>query len=185
MASDYQVLLGRGLNQPYMSSSSDREFGESDLCFSVRVRNGKPYKLSCIAVFEIALIRDKWLFTRTSKQSVSSYPSDRWKFTTIFYFSLLFYYNAVVECQNARDFMLETANDRDATWCHKNNTASIFSARFAGLSLSTHLCTYHRCQPSRIRRDSPAFSSDVPRPVKWDKCPAFLEICIIFSFVAD
>ena len=32
----------------------------------------------------------------------------------------------------------------------------------------------HRCQPSRIRRDSPAFSSDVPRPAKWDKCPAFL-----------
>ena len=24
----------------------------------------------------------------------------------------------------------------------------------------------HRCQPSRIRRDSPAFSSDVPRPAK-------------------
>ena len=42
----------------------------------------------------------------------------------------------------------------------------------------------HRCQPSRIRRDSPAFSSDVPRPAKWDKCPAFLENCIIF-FVAD
>ena len=34
-------------------------------------------------VFEIALIRDKWLFTRTSKQSVSSYPSDKWKFSTI------------------------------------------------------------------------------------------------------
>ena len=59
------------------------------------------------AVFEIALVRDKWLFTRTSKQSVSSYPSDKWKFTTIFYFSLSFYYNAVIERQNARDFTLE------------------------------------------------------------------------------
>ena len=53
------------------------------------------------------LVRDKWLFTRTSKQSVSSYPSDKWKFTTIFYCSLSFYYNAVVERQNARDFTLE------------------------------------------------------------------------------
>ena len=43
----------------------------------------------------------------------------------------------------------------------------------------------HRCQPSRIRRDSPAFSSDVPRPAKWDRCPAFLENCIIIFFVAD
>ena len=43
----------------------------------------------------------------------------------------------------------------------------------------------HRCQPSRIRRDSPAFSSDVPRPAKWDKCPAFLENYIIIFFVAD
>ena len=42
----------------------------------------------------------------------------------------------------------------------------------------------HRCQPSRIRRDSPAFLSDVPRPAKWDRCPAFLENCIIF-FAAD
>ena len=53
------------------------------------------------------LVRDKWLFTRTSKQSVSSYPSDKSKFTTIFYFSLSFYYNAVIECQTARDFTLE------------------------------------------------------------------------------
>ena len=43
----------------------------------------------------------------------------------------------------------------------------------------------HRCQPSRIRRDSPAFSTDVPRPAKWDRCPAFLENCIIFFFSAD
>ena len=53
------------------------------------------------------LVRDKCLFTRTSKQSVSSYPSDKWKFTTIFYFSLSFYYNAVIERQNAKDFTLE------------------------------------------------------------------------------
>ena len=53
------------------------------------------------------LVRDKWLFTRTSKQSVSSYPLDKWKFTTIFYFSLSFYYNAVIERQNARDFTFE------------------------------------------------------------------------------
>ena len=38
---------------------------------------------------------------------------------------------------------------------------------------------YHRCQPARIRSDSPAFSSDVPRPAKSDRCPAFLENCII------
>ena len=44
--------------------------------------------------------------------------------------------------------------------------------------------TTHRCQPSRIRRDSPAFSSDVPRPAKWDRCPAFLENCIIIFFAA-
>ena len=43
----------------------------------------------------------------------------------------------------------------------------------------------HRCQPSRIRRDSPAFSSDVPRPAKWDRCPEFLENSIIIFFVAD
>ena len=53
-----------------------------------------------------------------------------------------------------------------------------------------HLCLLdvrfiHRCQPSRIRRDSPAFSSDVPRPAKWDRCPAFLENCIIIFFAAD
>ena len=37
----------------------------------------------------------------------------------------------------------------------------------------------HMCQPSRIRRDSPAFSSDVPRPAKSDRCPAFFENGII------
>ena len=60
-----------------------------------------------MAVFEIALVRDKWLFTRTSKQSVSSYPSDKWKFTTIFFTIINFYYNAVIERQNAKDFTLE------------------------------------------------------------------------------
>ena len=30
----------------------------------------------------------------------------------------------------------------------------------------------HRCQPSRIRRDSPAFSSDVPRAREISRCPA-------------
>ena len=29
------------------------------------------------AVFEIALVRDKRLFTRTSKECISSYPSDK------------------------------------------------------------------------------------------------------------
>ena len=43
----------------------------------------------------------------------------------------------------------------------------------------------HTCQPSRIRRDSPAFSSDVPPPAKCDRCPAFLENGIIIFFVAD
>ena len=43
----------------------------------------------------------------------------------------------------------------------------------------------HRCQPSRIRRDSPAFSSDVPRSREISRCPAFFENGIIFFFVAD
>ena len=73
------------------------------------------------SAFEIALVRDKWLFKRTSKQSVSSYPSDKWKFTTIFYVSL---YNAVIERQNTRDFTLENRQRSRsfATRCHKNNT---------------------------------------------------------------
>ena len=33
----------------------------------------------------------------------------------------------------------------------------------------------HTCQPSRIRRDSPAFSSDVPRSREISRCPAFFE----------
>ena len=45
----------------------------------------------------------------------------------------------------------------------------------------------HRCQLSRIRResDSPAFSSDVPRSREISRCPAFFENGIIFFFVAD
>ena len=43
----------------------------------------------------------------------------------------------------------------------------------------------HRCQPSRIRRDSPAFSSDVPRSREISRCPAFFENGIIIFFVAD
>ena len=43
----------------------------------------------------------------------------------------------------------------------------------------------HTCQSSRIRRDSPAFSSDVPRPAKCDRCPEFLENGIIIFLVAD
>ena len=38
----------------------------------------------------------------------------------------------------------------------------------------------HTCQPSRIRRDSPAFSSDVPRSREISRCPAFFENGIIF-----
>ena len=45
--------------------------------------------------------------------------------------------------------------------------------------------TQHRCQPSRIRRDSPAFSSDVPRSREISRCPAFFENGIIIIFVAD
>ena len=55
------------------------------------------------------LVRDKWLFTRTSKQSFSSYPSDKWKVTTRFYLSL---YNAVINRQNLR-------NSRPGSDCHK------------------------------------------------------------------
>ena len=43
----------------------------------------------------------------------------------------------------------------------------------------------HRCQPSRIRRDSPAFSSDVPRSREISSCPAFFENGIIIFSVAD
>ena len=43
----------------------------------------------------------------------------------------------------------------------------------------------HRYQPSRIRRDSPAFSSDVPRSREISRCPAFFENGIIIFFVAD
>ena len=43
----------------------------------------------------------------------------------------------------------------------------------------------NRCQPSRIRRDSPAFSSDVPRSREISRCPAFFENGIIIFFVAD
>ena len=43
----------------------------------------------------------------------------------------------------------------------------------------------HTCQPSRIRRDSPAFSSDVPRSREISRCPAFFENGIIIFFVAD
>ena len=41
-------------------------------------------------------------------------------------------------------------------------------------SLRTH--SLHTCQPSRIRRDSPAFSSDVPRPAK---LPIILHFCLV------
>ena len=54
-------------------------------CISYSVRNN-----AC------PLVRDKWLFTRTSKQSFSSYPSDKWKVTTTFYLSL---YNAVIKLE--------------------------------------------------------------------------------------
>ena len=63
------------------------------------------------------------------------------------------------------------------------NRAEVFNPFF---KKSTCWTLEHRCQPSRIRRDSPAFSSDVPRPAKLDRCPAFfLENCIIIFFVAD
>ena len=44
---------------------------------------------------------------------------------------------------------------------------------------------FHRCQPSRIRRDSPAFSSDVPQSREISRCPAFFENGIIIFSVAD
>ena len=45
-----------------------------------------------------------------------------------------------------------------------------------------HTNPSHRCQPSRIRRDSPAFSSDVSRSREISRCPAFFENgIIIFS----
>ena len=48
-----------------------------------------------------------------------------------------------------------------------------------------HTNPSHRCQPSRIRRDSPAFSSDVPRSREISRCPAFFENGIIIFSVAD
>ena len=35
-----------------------------------------------------------------------------------------------------------------------------------------HTNPFHRCQPSRIRRNSPAFSSDVPSSREISRCPA-------------
>ena len=37
----------------------------------------------------------------------------------------------------------------------------------------------HRCQPSRIRRDSPAFSSDVPGPAKSADVPHFSKMVLL------
>ena len=48
-----------------------------------------------------------------------------------------------------------------------------------------HTNPSHRCQPFRIRRDSPAFSSDVPRSREISRCPAFFENGIIIFSVAD
>ena len=43
------------------------------------------YFLSCIVRNNTdPFFRDKWLFTRTSNTSFSSYPSDKWKFITTF-----------------------------------------------------------------------------------------------------
>ena len=46
----------------------------------------------------------------------------------------------------------------------------------------THQSVGNRYQPSRIRRDSPAFSSDVPRSREISRCPAFFENGIIIFF---
>ena len=47
--------------------------------------------------------------------------------------------------------------------------------------VGSHTNPSHRCQPSRIRRDSPAFSSDVPRgPAKSADVPHFSEMVILF-----
>ena len=40
----------------------------------------------------------------------------------------------------------------------------------------------HRCQPSRIRRDSPTFASDVPRSREISRYPTFFENGIIIFF---
>ena len=66
--------------------------------------------LSYVTVFEITLVWDKWVFTRTSKQSFSSSPSNKWKVTTRFYLSL---YNAVIKLE---EFMSWQCPDCD---CHK------------------------------------------------------------------
>ena len=76
------------------------------MCISLnrKFTNFKRQVVSSVRNSACPLVRDKWLFTRTSKQSVSSYPSDKWKFTAIFYCSLSFYYNAVIERQKAKGF---------------------------------------------------------------------------------
>ena len=61
---------------------------------------------------------------------------------------------------------------------------SLVSDRFLPISIVLS-AVLHRCQPSRIRRDSPAFSSDVPRSREISRCPAFFENSIIIFFVAD
>ena len=60
-----------------------------------------------------------------------------------------------------------------------------YTSLFCGQLFANDTRCIHRCQPSRIRRDSPALSSDVPRSREISRCPAFLENGIIFFFVAD
>ena len=69
--------------------------------------------------------------------------------------------------------------------CPQHPHILIAISGFSLISLFGHLrldksLASHRCQPSRIRRDSPAFSSDVPRSREISRCPAFFENGIIF-----
>ena len=81
-------------------------------------------------------------------------------------------------------------------WTLHDVTLDVADSRIRSATIFICLCNYttadidviqqlkgmHRCQPSRIRRDSPAFSSDVP----WNETdvPLFRKWFIIF-FVAD
>ena len=64
-------------------------------------------KIKTSAVFEIALVRDERLFTRTSKQSIMALIS-KWKVTTIFYLPLKLQ-------QSAPQLMTHTTNTSKIT----------------------------------------------------------------------
>ncbi len=82
------------------------------------------------SVFEIALVRlsetsDYLLGQVNIPLAVIRRTSGNLQKYFIFHYHFIIMHNAKTQ----RISRSKTANDRDATWCRKNNTASIFSAR--------------------------------------------------------